>query len=141
MRGVCMGLALIGLCGPAQAAPLDTMYDDQELAAAQASYERGWRNNYQNVFLPRFTADEKARFAPVQFVMERRVAGREPFGFVYRVDRDQVVAQRSGQDRGSTATKRPRAIVRSRALSSLFVRARSPRRFSRSCAMTAGSAS
>lgn len=93
MRVTSAALVLSWLClAAAQAAPLDDMYDDQDLASWPAVYERGWRGNYEKVFLPRFTPEEKARLASVQFVMERRIPGREPFGFVYRSDRDQVSA-------------------------------------------------
>lgn len=85
-------LLALTLCGAAQAAPRDDIYDDQELAAFQPKFERGWRGNYDNVFLPRFTPEERARLSRVQFTLERRLPGREPFGFVYRRDRDQVIA-------------------------------------------------
>jgi hypothetical protein len=80
--------------GAAHAGALDNIYDEQELADLQPRYERGWRDNYDNVFKPAFTAEERARFANVKFRFERRVPDREPFGF-YSVG-DQVV--------GSTAS-------------------------------------
>lgn len=87
------GLALaVILGGTVRSAPLDEIYDEQELALLQPKYERGWRDNYDSVFSPRFTAEERARFSGVRFVLERRLPGSEPFGFAFRRDRDLVIA-------------------------------------------------
>lgn len=87
----CLALVLsCALAGVARAGVLDNIYDDRELADLQPRYERGWRDNYANVFMPVFTAEERARFANVRFRFERRVPDREPFGFYS--GSDQVVA-------------------------------------------------
>jgi hypothetical protein len=71
------------LCaGAVQAGKLDDLYDDRELADLQASYQRGWKNNFDNVLSKAFSAEERSRFANVQFRMERRIADREPVGFL-----------------------------------------------------------
>ena len=80
-----VGIALLSVCtltDSGLAGKLDDIYDEQELAALQPSYERGWRSNYDGVMMPVFTAEEKARFASVRFRMERRIVDREPFGFI-----------------------------------------------------------
>ena len=46
---------------------LDGMYDNQELAELQPRYERGWRNNYKEFFLPVFTAPERTGFLKSKF--------------------------------------------------------------------------
>ena len=76
--------------GVAQGGTLDEIYDEGELAALQPRYERGWRDNYDNVLSPVFTDAERSRFANVRFHFERRVPDREPFGFV--AGGDQVFA-------------------------------------------------
>ena len=60
---------------------LDGMYDNQELAELQPRYERGWRNNYKEFFLPVFTAPERARFSQVQIHFEPRIGDLEPMAF------------------------------------------------------------
>ena len=88
--GACAALSLLCLTA-AQAAPKDDIYDEQELIPLQGSYLRGWRDNYDNVFAPRFTEEERRRLARVEFRMERRVPGFEPFAFLYRRDLNQVI--------------------------------------------------
>jgi hypothetical protein len=86
-------LAVVLICalvGTARAGVLDQIYDDHELADLQPRYERGWRQNYNDIFVPVFTAAERARFASVRLRFERRVLDREPFGFY--TDGDQIVA-------------------------------------------------
>jgi hypothetical protein len=78
------------LSGAARAGNLDNIYDDQELANLQPRYERGWRSNYNDFFLPVFTAAERARFAQVRIRFEPHVSDREPFGFYS--GGDQIVA-------------------------------------------------
>ena len=91
IRSLRLAVALsCALIGAAQAGALDNIYDDQELAELRPRYERGWRDNYDNVFMPIFTAAERARFANVRFRFERRVPDREPFGFYSGAD--QIVA-------------------------------------------------
>jgi len=94
MRSVRLfGLATALACalgGAAQAGKLDAIYDEHELAELQPLYERGWRNNYDNVLKPVFTEEERARFASVRFRLERRVPDHEPFGFL--AGGDQVIA-------------------------------------------------
>jgi hypothetical protein len=69
--------------GAAQAAnKLQDIYDERELTALQPRYERGWRDNYDNVVSPKFTPAERARFANVRFHLERRIPDSEPFGFM-----------------------------------------------------------
>jgi hypothetical protein len=85
-------VAVLMLCAQtAWAAPLDDIYDERELIPLQGSYLRGWRNNFDNVFAPRFTEEERRRLARVEFKMERRVPGFEPFAFLYRRDLNQVI--------------------------------------------------
>ena len=74
LLGACAALSLLCLTA-AQAAPKDEIYDEQELIPLQGSYLRGWRDNYDNVFAPRFTEEERRRLARVEFRMERRRAG------------------------------------------------------------------
>ena len=88
--GACAALSLLCLTA-AQAAPRDEIYDEQELIPLQGSYLRGWRDNYDNVFAPRFTEEERRRLARVEFRMERRLPGFEPFAFLYRRDLNQVI--------------------------------------------------
>jgi hypothetical protein len=78
------------LSGAVRAGNLDNIYDDQELANLQPRYERGWRSNYNDFFLPVFTAAERARFAQVRIRFEPHVSDREPFGFYS--GGDQIVA-------------------------------------------------
>jgi hypothetical protein len=86
-----LATALVCALGSAvQAGTLDAIYDEHELAELQPKYERGWRNNYDNVLTPIFTDEERARFASVRFRMERRVPDHEPFGFL--AGGDQVIA-------------------------------------------------
>src|SRR4029077_20373983 len=87
---VCAALSLLCLTA-AQAGPKDEIYDEQELIPLQGSYLRGGRDNNDNVFAPRFRAEERARLAPVEFKMERRLPGFEPFAFLYRRDLNQVL--------------------------------------------------
>jgi hypothetical protein len=83
-----MNSRLLGLlfaaafAGAASAGPLDALYDDADVVDLVSRYERGWTNNYQNVFLPALTADEKARLEGIRFRMEWRIDGVEPFGFM-----------------------------------------------------------
>ena len=60
---------------------LDGMYDNQELAELQPRYERGWRNNYKEFFLPVFTAPERTRFSQVQIHFEPPIGDLEPMAF------------------------------------------------------------
>jgi hypothetical protein len=75
-------VAALALAIPVQAKPLDTIYDDQEIAALSARYERGWRDNYDNVFSKVLTAQERSRLAALRFDMRLRLPGNEPFGFL-----------------------------------------------------------
>ena len=59
LLAACAALSLLCLTA-AQAAPKDEIYDEQELIPLQGSYLRGWRNNYDNVFAPRFTEEERS---------------------------------------------------------------------------------
>ena len=43
------------------------------------------------MFAPRFTEEERRRLARVEFRMERRLPGFEPFAFLYRRDLNQVI--------------------------------------------------
>ena len=90
LLAACAALSLLCLTA-AQAAPKNKITDEQELIPLQASYLRGWRDNYDNVFAPRFTAEERARLTRVEFKMERRLLGFEPFAFLYRRDLNQVL--------------------------------------------------
>ena len=44
-------------------------------------YQNGWMTNYREVFLPVFTAEERARLEGVQFRFEPGLPAAEPFGF------------------------------------------------------------
>lgn len=66
----------------ARADPLDTIYDDSDLTELAQAYERGWRDNYENVFKPVLTAEELSRLGNVDFRMEPRVPDREPFAYM-----------------------------------------------------------
>src|SRR5690348_9872789 len=59
-------LALVGFaafCGPAQGQsnPAAAIYDAAEIETWRPRYQKGWMTNYRGVFLPDFTAEEKAR--------------------------------------------------------------------------------
>lgn len=64
------------------AGKLDNIYDDTELAELKLRYERGWRDNYDNVLSKVLTETERARLANVRFRFELRVPRHEPFGFL-----------------------------------------------------------
>ncbi|MGH6821642.1 MAG: hypothetical protein ACREDU_12390, partial [Methylocella sp.] len=46
------------------------MYDPQELTRLRASYSRGWLDNFNNVFLPAMTPEERAGVGVARFRME-----------------------------------------------------------------------
>jgi hypothetical protein len=70
------------LPGPAFGGPLDQIYDDAELADVQPRYEKGWKENYAEVFTPVLSDEERARLDWVDFRMELRVEDSEPFAFM-----------------------------------------------------------
>ena len=67
---------------PGRRGPLDEIYDDSDLYDLQARYEEGWRDNYENAFVPVFTDEERSRLAGIDFRMELRVEDYEPFAFM-----------------------------------------------------------
>ncbi len=67
---------------PAAAAPLDSLYDDADIAELGGMYQRGWATNFENIFKPVFTEEERAKFANVEFVTELRVPDNEPFAYL-----------------------------------------------------------
>jgi len=78
------GLALaltIGCICVAQAAPLDSIYETRDLASLQPRYQRGWLDNYDNVFRPALRPEEQARLGRVTFHMPLIATGLEPLGF------------------------------------------------------------
>jgi hypothetical protein len=84
-RSGIVGLALaVALTHGAAAQSLDALYDDAEIADLAPLYERGWTDNFENVFVPAFTEDERARLQGIRFEMVPRVPGNEPFGFAAR---------------------------------------------------------
>jgi hypothetical protein len=55
-------IAIAAACaGAAHAGAFDTIYDDQDIAALRPRYERGWHDNYDNVFSKAFTDQERSR--------------------------------------------------------------------------------
>lgn len=80
---ICFVLVAMALAaGHASAANLFAeMYDPQELTRLQAIYSRGWLDNFNNVFLPAMTPEERAGVGAARFRMEVKVPEREPFGF------------------------------------------------------------
>lgn len=76
------GLALAAaLTQGAAAQSLDALYEDAEIADLASRYERGWADNYENVFVPAFTEAERAQLEGIRFDMVLRAPGDEPFGF------------------------------------------------------------
>jgi hypothetical protein len=45
-------------------------------------YQRGWATNFENIFKPVFTEEERAKFANVEFLTELRVPNHEPFAYL-----------------------------------------------------------
>ena len=76
------GLVALLAAGAAAAGPLDDIYDAGDIGDLAARYERGWANNFDNVFRPILTPDEAARLDGVDFRMVERVDDSEPFGFM-----------------------------------------------------------
>ena len=68
--------------GMASAGPLDTIYDPADIGDLAERYERGWKDNFDNVFRPVLTTEEAARLGHVDFRMVQRVDQSEPFGFM-----------------------------------------------------------
>ena len=85
LRGAACGgvvLAFLALASAAWAGPLDQIYDDADIADLAPLYQRGWTGNYEEVFKPVLTEDERAKLADVEFLMEQRVPNVEPFAFL-----------------------------------------------------------
>lgn len=80
---ICFFLAaIVLLTGHARGASLYAeLYDPQELARLQAVYSRGWLDNFNNVFLPAMTPEERAGVEAAGFRMEPIIPDWEPFGF------------------------------------------------------------
>jgi hypothetical protein len=78
LRAIALAAATVGT---AHAGGFDTIYEDRDVTSLRPRYERGWRNNYDNVFSKALTDSERSRLADVRFGMDLRLAGREPFGF------------------------------------------------------------
>lgn len=57
------------------------LYDPQELTRLQAIYSRGWLDNFNNVFLPAMTPEERAGIEAAGLEMELSLPEWEPFGF------------------------------------------------------------
>jgi hypothetical protein len=75
-------IAIAAACaGAAHAGAFDTIYDDRDIASLRPRYERGWRDNYDNVFSKAFTDRERSRLADVRFRIEQRLPGNHPLGF------------------------------------------------------------
>jgi hypothetical protein len=86
MRALRHAVLLVGawfaLTGTAAAGALDDIYDDTDLTSLAAAYQRGWNDNFENVFKPVLTADERARLGNVDFRIDLRVPDNEPFAFM-----------------------------------------------------------
>jgi hypothetical protein len=82
IRNAFVLVAMALAAGHASGANLVTeMYDPKELTRLQANYSRGWLDNFNNVFLPAMTPEERAGVGAARFRMELTVPEREPFGF------------------------------------------------------------
>lgn len=57
------------------------LYDPQELTRLQAIYSRGWLDNFNHVFLPAMTPEERAGVEAAGLRMELSLPEWEPFGF------------------------------------------------------------
>ena len=77
-----VAVAFLGLTGEVSAGPIDQIYDDRELEPLRASFQRGWVDNYDNLFSPLLNGDERARLAGVDFRVDLRVPDMEPFAYM-----------------------------------------------------------
>jgi hypothetical protein len=82
LRSVALLAGIALACSTAAAGPLDAIYDEAEVAELARQYERGWLDNYENVFVPTFTPEEQARLDGVAFRFELKAPNSEPFGFM-----------------------------------------------------------
>lgn len=76
-----------------QSNPAAAIYDASDIEPLLPRYQKGWMRNYTQVFLPVFTAEERARLDGVQFRFEPRDPASEPFAFYST--RDAVFASAS----------------------------------------------
>jgi hypothetical protein len=78
---VVVAMTMVLLAEAASAGNVDDLYDDATLKYWQSRYEKGLNSNFQDVILPRLTADERERLADVQIEVPLRVEGQEPFAY------------------------------------------------------------
>src|SRR5581483_8022222 len=69
--------------GPAvaQSSLVAALYEAAEIDGMRPRYEKGWLGNYERVFVPAFTAEERARLANVRFRFASSDPANEPFAF------------------------------------------------------------
>ncbi len=69
--------------GPAgaQSSLVASLYEAGEIDGMRPRYEKGWLGNYERVFVPAFTAEERARLANVRFRFASSDPANEPFAF------------------------------------------------------------
>lgn len=65
----------------AQQSAIDTLYDDRTLQYWGPRYEKGLRDNFDNVILPYLSEAERSQLAEVRIEVPWRVPGQEPFAF------------------------------------------------------------
>lgn len=87
------GLAAFAGVARGQSNPAAAIYDASDIEPLLPRYQKGWMRNYTQVFLPVFTAEERARLDGVQFRFEPRDPASEPFAFYST--RDAVFASAS----------------------------------------------
>src|SRR3954468_14925303 len=79
--GIAVVAAIIALAGAEQVQAFDVIYENTDVASLAPKYERGWRDNFNNVFSKVFTNEERSRLSGVNFRMNLQLPGHEPFGF------------------------------------------------------------
>ncbi|HEX5321928.1 MAG TPA: M48 family metalloprotease [Stellaceae bacterium] len=80
------GLVLAGFAAMAGTAradenPVAAIYTASEVEPLRARYEKGWLGNYDRVFVPSFTAEERQRLGRVRFEFAMIDPPNEPFAF------------------------------------------------------------
>ena len=61
--------------------PVAAIYAAAEVEPLRARYEKGWLGNYERVFVPSFSAEERQRLSRVRFEFAMSDPPNEPFAF------------------------------------------------------------